>query len=120
MISFHCELCQFRNLKGCDPGIRAEDLLLLRTIRGAILNAFWPRESGTVEATKRDSRKLTKVGSQLGLHSMLPMRGPLPVGYPQGMEITVCMLRRSLGKDKYQPTLQYQTVRKMRSTYSNV
>ena len=56
MISFHCELCQFRNLKGCDPGIRADDLLLLRTIRGVILNAFWPRESGTVEATKRDSR----------------------------------------------------------------
>ena len=73
MISFQCELCQFRNLKVCDPGIRAEYFLLLRTIRRANVDAFWSREPGTVEATRRDSRKLIKVGSQLGLHYVLKM-----------------------------------------------
>ena len=120
MISFQCELCQFRNLKGCDPGIRDEDFLLLRTIRRANLDAFWSREPGTVEATRRDSRKLIKVGAQLGLDYILPMMGTFPVGYPQDMGISICMLQRSLDKGRYQPTLQFETIRKMRSAYSNV
>lgn len=69
-------------MKGCDLGIRAEDFLLLRNIRREILDPFWTREPGTIEATRRDSRKLTKVGSQLGLYYVLPMMGPLPVGDP--------------------------------------
>ena len=36
------------------------------------------------------------------------------------MGIAVCMLQRSVDKDIYQPTLQFETVRKMRSAYSNV
>ena len=120
MISFQCELCQFMNLKVCDPGIRAEYFLLLRTIRRANVDAFWSREPGTVEATRRDSRNLIKVGSQLGLHSVLKMMGPFPVGGLQGMGIADCMLQRSVDKDIYQPTLQFETVRKMRSAYSNV
>ena len=69
-------------MKGCDPGIRDEDFLLLRTIRRANLDDFWSREPGTVEATRRDSRKLVKVGAQLGLDSILLMMGPFPVGDP--------------------------------------
>lgn len=106
-------------MKGCDPEIRTEDYLLLRTIRRATLDAFWSREPGTVEATRRDSRKLTMIGSQLELHSMLPMMIPFPVKDPQGMKIDVCMLRRSLDKGRHQPTLQFETVRKMQSAYSN-
>ena len=120
MISFQCELCQFRNLKGCDPGIRDEDFLLLRIIRRANLDAFWSREPRTVEATRRDSRKLIKVGAQLCLDSILPMMGSFPVGDPQGMGIAVCMLQRSLDKGRYQHTLQFETVRKLRSAYSNI
>lgn len=26
MISFQCKLCQFRNLKGCNPGIRFKEI----------------------------------------------------------------------------------------------
>ena len=93
MISFQCELCQFRNLKGCDPGIKEEFLLLLMTIRRANLDIFWSREPGTVEANRRDSRKLIKVGAQLGLDYILPMIDSFPVGDPQGMGIDVCMLQ---------------------------
>ena len=51
---------------------------------------------------------------------MLSMMGPFPVGDPQGMWIAVCMLQRLLGKSRYQPTLQFESVRKMSSAYSNV
>ena len=78
------------------------------------------REPGTVEATRRDTRKFTMIESQLGLYSVLPMMEPFSVGYPQCMGIAVYMLRRSLDKGRYQPTLQFEIVRKMRSAYSNV
>ena len=77
----------------------------LRTIRRKILNAFWSRKPDTVDATRSDSRKLIKVGAQLGLDYILPMMGTFPVGYPQDMGISICMLQRSLDKGRYQPTL---------------
>ena len=40
MIPFQCELCHFRNLKGCDPRNVKEDILLIRTIRRANVDAF--------------------------------------------------------------------------------
>ena len=36
------------------------------------------------------------------------------------MGIAVCTLKRSLDKGRYQSTLQYESVRKMRSSYSNI
>ena len=113
MISFQCELCQFRNLKECDPGIRAEDFFLLRTIRRANLDTFRSREPGTINSTRSDSRKLNRIGSKLGLHYVLPIMGPFSVGDLQGIGISVCMLLRSLVKGRYQSTLQFDTVRKI-------
>ena len=37
-----------------------------------------------------------------------------------GMDIVVCMLRRSLDKWIYRDTLQFETVRKLRSAHSNI
>jgi len=56
MISFQCDLCHFRNLKGLDPGKGDDDIKLLRTIRRATLDAFWARKPSTIEATRRDSK----------------------------------------------------------------
>ena len=120
MISFQCDLCHFKNLKGCDPEIRDEDFLLLRTIRRANLDTFQSCDPGTVEATRRDSRNITKIALELGLYSVLLMMGPFPVGDPQGMGIAVCMLRRFWDKGRYQSILQFESVSKMHSAYSNV
>ena len=38
----------------------------------------------------------------------------------QGMELAVCILIWSLDKGRHQSTLQYKSVRKLRSAYSNV
>ena len=46
--------------------------------------------------------------------------GPLPLSNIQGMGIAMCILFRTLDKGRYQNTLQYESVRKMRSVFSNV
>ena len=120
MIPFQCDLCHFRNLKGSNPRANAEDFLLLRTIRRASLDAFWSREPSTVESNRREGMKIERVSEELGLSSILPMMGPFPVQDSQGMGIAVCTLKWSLDKGKYQSTLQYESVRKMHSAYSNI
>ena len=120
MIPFQCDLCHFRNLKGLNPRANAEDFLLLKTIRRASLDAFWSREPSTVESNRRQGMKIERVSEELGLSSILPMMGPFPVQDSQGMGIAVCTLKRSLDKGRYQSTLQYESVRKMRSSYSNI
>ena len=120
MIPFQCELCHFRNLKGCNPRNIGVDFLLIRTIRRANMDAFWSREPGTVESTRRETRKIVLVSNKLGLEDVLPIMGPFPLTDTQGMGIAVSVLMRSLDKGRYQNTLQYESVRKMRSAFSNV
>ena len=120
MICFQCDLYHFRNLKLMDPSRSQEDINLLKTIRRANLDGFWAREPGTVEATKREGRKLAMLGRDMGLENLFPAMGPFPVVDTQGMGVAVCMLVRSLDKGRYRATLQYDTVRKMRSAYSNI
>ena len=120
MIPFQCELCRFRNLKEIDPRRRSEDLLLPRTIRRANIDAFWSREPGTVNSTLRESRKVEVIGRTLGMNDDLLAMDPFPLKDNQKMGITVCILIRSLDKGRYYDTLQYESLRKMRSTFSNV
>ena len=120
LIPFQCEICHYRNLKGMDPTGTKADGILLRTIRRANLDAFWSREPGTVSATRRDSLKLAEIGMRLGLKNILPVMGPFPLEDSLGMGLAVGMLIRSLDKGRYQSTLQFESVRKMRSAFSNM
>ena len=120
LIPFQCEICHYRNLKGMDPTGTKDDGILLRTIRRANLDAFWSREPGTVSATRRDSLKLAEIGMRLGLKNILPVMGPFPLEDSLGMGLAVGMLIRSLDKGRYQSTLQFESVRKMRSAFSNM
>ena len=56
----------------------------------------------------------------MGLISILPEMGPFPLEDTQGMSLAVSMLKRSLDKGIYQATVQFETVRKTRSAYSNI
>ena len=69
---------------------------MIRTIRRANVDAFWSREPGTVEATRRESRNILVVGNRLGLENVLPVMGPFPLIDTQGMGIAVSILLRSL------------------------
>ena len=109
-----------KNLKGLDPGKGDADIRFLRTIRRASLDDFWAREPSTVEATRRDSKNIVEISQSLGLDDTLPKMGLFALKDTQGVGIAVCILIRSLDKGRQQSTLQYESVRKLRSTYSNV
>ena len=45
---------------------------------------------------------------------------PCPLEDTMGIGIAVCLLQHSLDKERYRDTLQFETVCKLRSTYSNI
>ena len=71
-------------------------------------------------ATKREGAKIGRLGALVGLVNLFPAMGPFPLEDTQGMGIAVCMLERSLDKGRYRNTLQFETVRKLRSAFSNI
>jgi hypothetical protein len=122
MTSFQCDLCHFRNIKGFSPTEDSADVLLLKFIRRANLDAFWSRESGTVNNTRREIVNLTKKARLLGIDpaGLLPPMGPFPLKDKHGMGLAVCVLMRSLDEGKNEATLQFSTTTKMKSAFSNV
>ena len=60
------------------------------------------------------------IGRKLNMNDVLPVMGPFPLKDTQGMGIVVCILIRSSDKGQYLDTLQYESVRKMRSAFSSV
>ena len=73
-----------------------------------------------METTKRDSLNISKVGTSLGLGCILLAMGLSPLEDSQGMGVVIIMLHSSLDKDRYQSILQFESVRKFCSTFSNV
>lgn len=95
------------------------NVTLLIAIRSEILDAFWSREPGPISSTRRDSLKLSKIGLDVVLVDVLPAIGPFHVADSLGMGLAVCMINRSLDKGRHYSTLQFESVRKMFSAYSN-
>lgn len=120
---FQCETCHFRNLLGRDIELSSiQDRLLTITMRRASLDAFWSREASTVGGTARGLRtmanKLLVVG--IKMEQVLPKMGPHPLRDKCGMGIAVALLLRSLDPGNNEDTIQWGTVRKLRSAFSNV
>ena len=86
----------------------------------ANLDAFWARKLDTVGATRREEAQVGKLGNSMGLYNLSSAIGPFPVEDTRGMGIAVCMLQRFLDKGRYQNYLQFETVRNLRSAYSNI
>ena len=108
MNSFQCELCHFRNLKGCGPRNTREDIVLIRMIRKVNVDTCWPIDPGTVEATYREIQKIAAVSNRLRVENVLSTMGSFPLSDTQGMGIIVSILQRSLDNGRYQNTLQYE------------
>ena len=120
LVPFQCDLCHFRNITNRDPGQSVEYVKLIVAIRRANLDIFWVKEPGPVAATKREGVKIGRLGASVGLVELFPAMGSFLLKGTQGMGIAVCMLQRLLDKDRYRDTLQFETVRKLRSTFSNI
>lgn len=118
---FQCDLCHFRNITRRDPLLRSsKDMLLLRDIRQANLDAFWSREPGTVSGNFSQVNRMESIGDEYGLVSVSPELGPFPLEDTFGMLAAVCLLRRSLDPGRTEALIQFSTARKLRSAYSNV
>jgi len=63
---------------------------------------------------------IVELSQSLGLSDILPKMGPFTFKNIQGIGLAVCILIRSLDKGRHQATLQYESNKKLRSTYSNV
>ena len=120
MIPFQCDVCNCRHMQQRDLGSDRKDIMLLRAIRRASLDAFWGRESSTVATNRNGVMKLHKVSLDLGLNDIFPDMGPFSLEDNLGIGITTCLLRRSLERGKYRENLQFETVRKLRSAYLNL
>jgi len=119
---FQCELCHFHNIMERDPQDNlASDVRLLKLFRRASLDAFWCSEPKTVAGTLREARRGLRIASSLGFRSKLftPL-GPYPLEDSFGMRAAVVMLEVSLNPGINDDTVQYGTVRKFRSAFSNI
>jgi len=119
---FQCDLCHFRNVMERDPTeALPQDIRILKLIRRANLDALWSREPGTARSTLTHCRQGGRVATSLGFQDTLfKPPGPFPLEDTFGMAVAMVILQMSLQPGKNDKTVQFATVRKFRSAYSNV
>jgi hypothetical protein len=123
MCPFQCDECHFLNMMARRPiEDKAEDIRLMGAIRRANLDAFWSREPLTVSKNLQEARRSIRIRESLGLPKSKPFgpMGPFPLDDTFGMTEAVIMLERSTDKGKNADTIQFQTMRKLRSMFNNV
>ncbi len=119
---FQCDTCHFRNLYNRDPEPRlAQDVRVLKCIRRAILDSLWSAEPRTASRTLTECRRGLNIATSMGFGDRLfkPM-GPFPLNDSFGMAAAIVILQLSLNPGKYDKNVQFGTIRKFRSAYSNV
>ena len=90
-------------------------------LRRANLDMFWSRESGTVKGLVYDMKDIIKRASWRGRLIPLTRVTPWDIEDSMGMGIALLMLEKSIESGRNNATYkQFDTVRKFRSTASNV
>ena len=122
MNPFQCELCHFRNIQGYSPHPNSEaDHSLQEHFRRVSLDTFWSREASTVRHNlgliKRAAKSEVKFDC---INKIIPALGPHPLEDKAGMGACVLVLDKSMDKGRYDPNVQWETFRKMRSTLTNI
>jgi hypothetical protein len=118
---FQCDLCVFRNLQGRNPtNASLQDEMLLCCIRRINLDAVWGRETSTVAATLRSAKTMLRTWQLVGLTPSFPALGPYPVEDSFGYGVAIAMVLKSLDPGRYADHQQFESIRKMRATFSNI
>lgn len=119
---FQCDECHFQNLTGRSSQILfPKDQRLLKYIRRAQLDAFWATEPNTVGRNLMELRRGSQIAHSMGFGTtMFPAMGPFPVEDVFGMGAAIVMLDLSLRPGINDKTVQFNTVRKFRSAFSNL
>jgi hypothetical protein len=121
LLSFECDLCIIRKLKGRDPDPDSNrDDLCQAAVRRVNLDAMWARSKHTVQG-QRDMLKQSLRYSQLaGLEAPYWYEGPLPDHDHCGYEVAIQMVLKSRAPAKHsQNYTQFDTIRKLRSVYEH-
>ena len=119
---FQCDECHLYNMTGrrAIVGYSPDDLALL-CIRRANLDAFWSRERSTVAANLNEARRYLANMESMGLETIaFPPKGPHPLCDSWGMSVACAILLRSKDRGRNAKHVQFETVRRTRSMYSNV
>jgi hypothetical protein len=101
------------------------DGILLRAIRRCNIDACWGREVGTVSSNLSVMLDSADIGERrFGVteksgRSVFPPQGPHPVNDSFGMLTACTMIEQSLRKGKYSGNIQWNSIRKTRSAFSN-
>lgn len=88
-------------------------------LRRANLDAFWSREPSTIGANRRDIDRLVDLADEVGIAPVFEPLGPFPMNDVQGIFDAISILQRSLDPGRHATYSQFQTIRKLRSAYSN-
>jgi hypothetical protein len=121
MCPFQCPLCHFRNIMQRDPEEGDElDAEILEFIVRACLDAFWGRETTTVEKNLTEARRTERTFTRLRMPSVTPPMGPYPLRDDFGMQAAIAILDRSMDPGKHAEFVQWETFRKTRSCITNV
>jgi hypothetical protein len=123
-VPFECDLCSFRNVVGCDPVITdGRDEFTLMAIRRVLLDVMWAREPDTValnwSRSKRDYNMMVD-NLSLDYHTILPILGNQRVGDQVGLGIALTTVLASLRQGRNATNVQFDTIRKTQTWYSNV
>jgi hypothetical protein len=122
MTPFQCVDCHFINIKGRRPDMEDHrDVLAVKAVTRAILDSFWSRESSTVNSNRIEGVRYVRELELLGFQeNPYPPRGPFPMEDVWGMRVACAMLERSMSGGRNSKHIQFETVRKLRSHYSNM
>ena len=120
MCPFQCDDCIFYIFKHRlpDPN-NPRDPLLQRCIRRINLDAMWAREPGTVEDNRREVETGIETAKILSIDPPYWPMGPIPPYDTFGYGVALTMVYRSLSHGKYADYLQFGSIRKVRSAFSN-
>jgi hypothetical protein len=107
MCPFHCPLCHFRNIMKRDPWVEDElDTEIMEFIVRACLDAFWGRDSTTVEKNLTEARRTERTSTRLQMPSVTPPMGPFPLTDDFGMQAAIAILDRSMDPGKHAEFVQ--------------
>ena len=119
-LPFQCEDCWILNMEG-RPRLDKLDDTYCMLIRRANLDAMAGRAAPTLMGHASSVQRTAKNCKLIGKTPSVPLRGPMPFSDPVGMGVAVEMLFTSItakSRIKGQSHIQYDTMRKSRSTFS--
>jgi hypothetical protein len=122
LVPFECDACIYNKLgkTTITETNRNQDQLLRACIRQMNLDSFWSRASSTVRANREKTKLAVELSRSVGLLGSYAHTEFLPDTDHCGYEIAVQMLLASKRPGKYSLTYsQYDTIRKVRTAYSN-